>query len=61
MYLNHEVLGTDKPIYANKQEEHLIYEEILLLDENPNDYEIDGFLLVNVGRANFQALYKKKG
>lgn len=61
VYESYEVLGTDKPIYGVKQEGHLFYEEILLLNEKPHDYEIAGYLQVTKGKTVFQAVYAKRG
>jgi hypothetical protein len=61
VYQSHEIIGTDKPIYNTKQEGFLFYEEILLLNENPGDYQIEGYLQVNKGQILFQPLYTKRG
>lgn len=46
MLKSHEILGTDKPIYFKKGEGHLFCEDLLLMDENPDKYQIAGYVQV---------------
>jgi hypothetical protein len=62
LYESYEVLGTDKPIFRVKPIEVMTYDEILHLDESPNDYEVYGYVQVTAGaKTLFQPVYKKKG
>lgn len=55
----HEILGTDKPIYFRKNEDHLFYEDLLLMDENPDDYEIEGYVqVIKTGEPFFLPVYQ---
>jgi len=56
MLMLHEILGTDKPIFKEKQAEHFFYEELLALDEKPSQYKITGYVEV---RKNKQLFFKQ--
>lgn len=59
MLKGHEILGTDKPIYFKKGEDHLFYEDLVLMDENPDDYEIAGYVqVIKTGEPFFLPVYQ---
>lgn len=60
LYESYEIMGTEQPIYQEKPADNYLYEEILLMDEKPGDYQTNGYLQVFVGeKPMFQPLYKK--
>ncbi|MBT2684890.1 hypothetical protein [Bacillus sp. ISL-37] len=59
MLKGHQILGTDKPIYYKKYEGHLFYEDLLLMGENPGDYEIAGYVqVIKTGEPFFLPVYQ---
>ncbi|EGE1848197.1 hypothetical protein DL988_19965 [Shigella flexneri] len=56
MLMLHEILGTDKPVFKEKQAEHFFYQELLALNEKPSQYKITGYVKV---RKNKQLFFKR--
>lgn len=46
MLKSHEILGTDKPIFSRRESDHYFLEELLLLGENPENYQIVGYVQI---------------
>lgn len=46
MLKGYEILGTEKPIYKEKLVHHFFLDEITQLNENPEDYRVDGYVQV---------------
>lgn len=46
MLKSYEILGTDKPIFKEKQSDHFSLFEIVHLNENPENYQVDGYVQV---------------
>lgn len=42
----HEILGTDKPIFSQKENHHFYLVELLALDEDPVQYRMNGYVQV---------------
>lgn len=42
----HEILGTDKPIFREREPQHFFLDEIAHLDENPDHYSVVGYVQV---------------
>ncbi|EOW8912826.1 hypothetical protein ACOVAE_003049 [Listeria monocytogenes] len=42
----HEILGTDKPIFREREVHHFFLDEISHLDENPEKYSVVGYVRV---------------
>lgn len=60
LYESFEIMGTEQPIYQEKPVDNYLYEEILLMEENPGDYKTNGYLQVFLGeKPMFKPLYKK--
>lgn len=56
----HEILGTDKPIFKEKENTCFFLDEITTLGENPEDYEVIGYVQILVKKIPFfKAVYKK--
>lgn len=61
-YQGYEIVGTDKPIFKSPESYHYTYEELIHLNENPNDYEIAGYLQVVINQnVLYEMLYQKRG
>ncbi|HZH59643.1 MAG TPA: hypothetical protein VEY70_08720 [Metabacillus sp.] len=61
LYQNHEILGTDKPIFKEKEEDHYTYEEVLHLNGNLNDFIHVGYVKVQTrGHVFFEPVYRKR-
>ncbi|MEB6551120.1 hypothetical protein MXL46_18915 [Heyndrickxia sporothermodurans] len=61
MLKNHEILGTEKPIYKEKLVHHLFLDEITQLNENPEDYRVDGYVqVIKNKKIFFTAVYSLK-
>ncbi|WP_400246206.1 hypothetical protein AB3U99_05670 [Niallia sp. JL1B1071] len=56
MLMLHEILGTDKLVFKEKQAEHFFYEDLLALNEKPSQYKITGYVEV---RKNKQLFFKQ--
>lgn len=57
----HEILGTDKPIYKDKEVPYLYLDEITALQGNPEHYEVVGYAQVLVdNQPYFKAVYDKR-
>ena len=63
MYLEaHEIMGTDKPIFKEKENNHFTMGELLHLDLKPSDYEEAGFVrVIRDEKTLFKTVYTKKG
>ncbi|KZE67947.1 hypothetical protein AWM68_17395 [Fictibacillus phosphorivorans] len=60
-YQNHEVMGTDKPIYKEQPEGFFTHEELLISDEDIKQFEHAAFQQVTInGKPLFQMLFFKK-
>ncbi|RIW27275.1 hypothetical protein D3H55_23120 [Bacillus salacetis] len=60
MYKAHEILGTDLPIFQKKQERHFSLEEIIHLNEDPNNYRISGYVpLEKFKEIFYEPVYSK--
>lgn len=57
----HEILGTDKPVFREKQINHFYLDEISHLNENPEHYEVVGYVQV-IFKAEpfFKPVYEKR-
>lgn len=53
MLMLHEVLGTDKPIFKEKEAEHFFFEELLALNEKPTNYKVTGYVAVTKNKQSF--------
>ncbi|EJP0467936.1 hypothetical protein NVA59_005411 [Escherichia coli] len=54
----HEILGTDKPIYREKQAEHFSFDELLFLNENPEKYSVVGYVqVIKYQQVFFEPVY----
>ncbi|MCU5287981.1 hypothetical protein [Bacillus paranthracis] len=61
MLEKHEILGTDKSIYEKQGEHHFDYEEIIHLNEDINDYVLDGYVIINkFDEKFFKPVYVKR-
>lgn len=57
----HDILGTDKPIFREREGNHLFLVEILHLNDNPEKYDVSGYVRVIIGNEPFfKAVYIKK-
>ena len=56
MLMLHEILGTDEPIFKEKQANYFFFEELLALNEKPSQYKITGYIEV---RKNKQLFFKQ--
>lgn len=56
MLMLYEILGTDKPVFKEKQKEHFFYEDLLALNEKASQYKITGYMEV---RKNKQLFFKQ--
>lgn len=57
----HEILGTDKPIFKEKEVTHLFLEEITALGGDPELYEVVGYAQVLMdNQPFFKAVYDKR-
>ncbi|MEK5104997.1 hypothetical protein MKX83_23950 [Cytobacillus sp. FSL M8-0252] len=61
MYLNKsEIVGSDKPIFFNKEEGQFTYDELIYADEDPNTYQHVGFVTLYIGdKQMFEKIYQK--
>jgi hypothetical protein len=50
LFESHEILGTDKPIFKAKKEEHWTYEALVNLDMDLNDFQMVGYVPVVKGQ-----------
>lgn len=57
----HEILGTDKPVFREKQINHFYLDEISHLNENPEHYEVVGYVQVIFKAEPFLSQFMKKG
>lgn len=58
MLKSHEILGTDKPIYREKGDEHFFFEELLFLNENPEKYSVVGYVqVIKFQQVFFEPVY----
>lgn len=58
LYQSHEVLGTDLPIFRQKSEDLLTYEEMILLGERLDDFKIAGYIqVIKSGKVFFEPVY----
>jgi len=62
MYLEaHQIMGTDKPIFKEKGNNHLTLDEILHLDLKPKDYVEAGFVrVIHAGETLFKTFYTRQ-
>jgi hypothetical protein len=49
----HEILGTDKPIFKNKEVEHFYLDELVHLHENPEKYSVAGYVQIKKFNQSF--------
>lgn len=49
----HEILGTDKPIFRERERNHFFLDEISHLDENPEKYSVVGYVQVIINKKVF--------
>jgi len=49
----YEILGTDKPIFREKEVNHFFLDEISYLDENPEKYSVVGYVQVIINKKVF--------
>jgi hypothetical protein len=57
----HEILGTDKPIFRKKEVNHFYLDEISHLNENPEHYEVVGYVQeIKKNESFFKAVYSRK-
>ena len=61
-YKPHEILGTDKPVLRERDDNHLTREELIHLNENLEDYKLDAYVPIVVDKQDFfEPVYVKKG
>jgi hypothetical protein len=54
----HEILGTDKPIFKEKEDTYFYLDELLHLNENPEKYSVVGYVQVIKNKEIFfKAVY----
>lgn len=46
MLKSYEILGTDKPIFREKEVNHFFLDELTHLNENPKKYSLSGYVQV---------------
>ncbi|MEB6550194.1 hypothetical protein MXL46_13950 [Heyndrickxia sporothermodurans] len=62
MLKSHEILGTDKPILRERESHHFFLDEITHLNENPEHYEVAGYVQIKISKQIFyKPVYVKKG
>ncbi|MBL5768667.1 hypothetical protein [Heyndrickxia sporothermodurans] len=62
MLKGHEILGTDKPILRERESNHFFLDEITQLNENPEHYEVAGYVQMTINKQIFyKPVYVKKG
>lgn len=58
MLKSYEVLGTDKPILRERNNTHFFLDEIIQLNENPEDYFVSGYVpVIKNKEVFFKAVY----
>lgn len=58
IYRSHEVLGTDLPIFRQKSEDLLTYEEMILLGDRLDKFKIAGYVqVIKSGKVFFEPIY----
>lgn len=63
MYEAHEVIGTEKPIYRTLNDNQYLLEDILHVEDNPENYEITGYVqikVVSTDKLLFKPVYEKR-
>ena len=56
----YEILGTDKPILKEREKNQFFLEEITLLNEKPEHYEIVAYVrVIKDNQPFFKAIYSK--
>lgn len=63
MYEVHEVLGTEKPLYRILKDNQYLLEEIIHLEDNPENYEITGYVPIKGvyrDKLLYQPVYEKR-
>jgi hypothetical protein len=57
----HEILGTDKPVFKEKEDNHFFLDEITYLNENAENYRVVGYVrVIKNQEIFFKAVYSKK-
>lgn len=58
MLVAHEILGTDKPIFRNKEVDHFYLDELVHLHETPEKYSVVGYVrIIKFTRTFFKPVY----
>lgn len=58
LYKSHEVQGTDLPIFRQKSEDLLTYEEMILVGEKLDRFKIAGYIqVIKSGKVFFEPVY----
>lgn len=59
----YQILGTDKPILKERELHHYYLDEIVHLNEDPENYEVVAYVQMDkyTHETFFQAVYSKKG
>jgi hypothetical protein len=58
MLKSHEVLGTDLPIFREKEINHFYLDEIIHLNDNPEKYSVVGYVqVIKDKEIFFKAVY----
>jgi hypothetical protein len=61
MYLAHEILGTDKPIFKQQEAGYYQLDELICLQENLEDYHHYGFMQIRKYHQTFYVpIYTEK-
>jgi hypothetical protein len=54
----HEILGTDKPIFRNKEVAHFYLDELVHLHDNPEKYSVVGYVrIIKLTQTFFKPVY----
>ncbi|MCM3227574.1 hypothetical protein [Terribacillus saccharophilus] len=61
MLKKNDIVGSEKPIFFEREDEHFTYDELVIMEENLNDYEHVGYEPSYIGKEQFfEKLYARR-